>query len=215
MCRFLLISAPAAYDLRPFVAQFATMCAHSHGLDGSGWQGDGWGMAWQDAAAQWQVHRSVAPIWTETAVLSDVLPPTSHLLVHARSASFPQHVGDLAYCQPYVHGPYAFVFNGFLQGVRLPQRVPGAIGAEKIWALVQAQLAEGAPLQQALDTVYALLKRHSRRIQACNLGLSDGRTAAFTNGNPQGQAYYQLRQATHGALRMVCSEPFGDVAWQA
>lgn len=212
MCRFLLLTAPEPCDMRALVVQFAAMCAQSHGLDGRGWQGDGWGLAWKNATEQWQVQRSVAPIWTETSSL-EALPPTRHLLAHARSASFAQHVGDLAYCQPYVNGAYAFVFNGFLQGVRLPRRVPGAIGAEKIWALVQEQLAQGASLQQALATVYALLERHSRRIQACNLGLSDGRRSAFYNGNPQGQPYYQLHQAHQGALHVVCSEPFGALAW--
>ncbi|MGE3540656.1 MAG: class II glutamine amidotransferase [Candidatus Tectimicrobiota bacterium] len=213
MCRFVLITAPTACDMRPLLQQFATMCAQSHGLDGSGWQGDGWGLAWKDAAGHWQVQRSVAPIWTEPDRLA-ALPRTRHLLAHARSASFAQHVGDLAYCQPYVHGPYAFVFNGFLQGVRLPRRVPGSLGTEKIWALVQAQLALGEAPQQALASVYALLERHSRRIQACNLGLSDGQRYAFYNGNPQGEPYYQLHQAQQEALHLVCSEPFGTLQWQ-
>ena len=106
------------------------------------------------------------------------------------------------------------MFNGFLKGVRLPRRLPGTIGAEKIWALVQEQLAQSVPLQQALATVYAVLARSSRDIQACNMGLSDGHTYTFYNGNPHGQAYYQLHQARHGALHMVCSEPFGTWAWQ-
>ena len=80
------------------------------------------------------------PIWTEIDAIQH-LPPTRHLLVHARSASFAHHKGNITYSQPYVCAPYAFVFNGFLKGVRLPRRVPGAIGAEKIWSLVQEQLA--------------------------------------------------------------------------
>jgi hypothetical protein len=31
-----------------------------------------------------------------------------------------QHKGHIAYNQPYVWGAYAFVFNGFIQGVRIP-----------------------------------------------------------------------------------------------
>jgi hypothetical protein len=159
------------------------------------------------------VQHSVAPIWTETDTIQH-LPRTHHLLVHARSASFAHHRGNIAYSQPYVWGSYAFVFNGFLHGVRLPRRVPGAIGAAKIWSLVQAQLTQSVPLPQALATVYAVLARSSRDIQACNMGLSDGHTYAFYNGNPHGQAYYQLHQARQGALHMVCSEPFGAWAWQ-
>jgi predicted glutamine amidotransferase len=213
MCRFLLLTAPTPCDMRPFVEQFAQMCQHSTGLYGEGWQGDGWGMAWRDDHETWQAQRSVAPIWTEIDTVQH-LPPTHRLLVHARSASFVHHRGNIAYSQPYICPPYAFVFNGFLKGVRLPRRVPGAIGAEKIWWLVREQLALGVPLQQALATVYAVLARSSRDIQACNMGLSDGSTYAVYNGNPHSQAYYQLHQARQGALHMVCSEPFGTWEWQ-
>jgi predicted glutamine amidotransferase len=213
MCRFLLLAAPTLCDMRPYIIQFARMCQHSTGLSGEGWQGDGWGVAWRDDHEVLQVQRSVVPIWTELDAVQH-LPPTRYLLVHARSASFAHHKGNIAYSQPYVRAPYAFVFNGFLKGVRLPRRVPGAIGAEKIWSLVQEQLAQGAPPPQVLATVYTMLARYSRDIQACNMGLSDGNTYAFHNGNPHRQAYYQLHQARQGALRMVCSEPFGTWEWQ-
>ena len=213
MCRFLLLTASTPYDMRSLVVQFARMCQPSTGLHSEGWQGDGWGVAWRDDREAWQVQHSVAPIWTETDAVQH-LPPTHHLLVHARSASFAHHKGNMAYSQPYVCAPYAFVFNGFLKGVRLPRRVPGAIGAEKIWSLVQEQLAQGVPLQQALEIVYAALACHSRDIQACNMGLSDGDTYAFYNGNPHDQAYYQLHQTHQGALHMVCSAPFGPWEWQ-
>jgi predicted glutamine amidotransferase len=199
--------------MRPFVTQFAHMCQRSTGLSGEGWQGDGWGVAWRDDREAWQVQHSIAPIWTEIDAVQH-LPRARHLCVHARSASFAHHRGYIAYSQPYVRGPYAFVFNGFLKGVRLPRRIPGAIGAEKIWSLVQAQLARGVLPQQALAAVYAVLARSSRDIQACNMGLSDGHTYALYNGNPHGQAYYQLHQAHLEALHMVCSEPFGTWAWR-
>lgn len=198
--------------MRPLAVQFAHMCQHSTGLHGEGWQGDGWGVACWHERDGWQVQRSVAPIWIETDAIQH-LPLTRHLLVHARSASFAHHKGNIAYSQPYVCAPYAFVFNGFLKGVRFPRRVAGAIGAEKIWSLVQAQLAQGVPPQQALETVYAVLARHSRDIQACNMGLSDGYTYTFYNGNPHGQSYYQLHQAQQETLHMVCSEPFGSWEW--
>jgi predicted glutamine amidotransferase len=213
MCRFLLLTISAPCDLRSFVVQFAEMCQHSTGLSGEGWQGDGWGVAWRDDYDAWQVQHSIAPIWTETHRLQ-AIPPTRHLLAHARSASFSHHKGNIALSQPYVSGPYAFVFNGFLKGVRLPRRLPGTIGAEKIWALVREKLAQGDSLAQALETVYTVLARHSRDIQACNLGVSDGHTYAWYNGNPHGQAYYQLQQSRVGALQIVCSEPFGPWTWQ-
>jgi predicted glutamine amidotransferase len=118
MCRFLLLAAPILCDMRPFIAQFARMCQHSTGLHSESWQGDGWGVAWWDDHEPWQVQHSLAPIWTETDTVQH-LPPTRHLLVHARSASLARHKGNLAYSQPYICAPYAFVFNGFLKGVPL------------------------------------------------------------------------------------------------
>ena len=212
MCRFLLRSSSQPHDPRDEVVHFARMCQHSHCLDGD-WQGDGWGVAWWQDGTGWQRYRSVAPIWTEMEALPD-LPPTRHLVVHARAASFPQHKGKLVYSQPYVWESYAFVFNGLIKGVRLPRKVPGSIGAAKIWHLVQEQLQRGAPLQTALQHVYTTLEEHSSVIQACNMGLSDGQTFAFYNGNPSGNDYYQLHQVHDGSLRMVCSEPFGTWQWQ-
>lgn len=213
MCRFLVLSAPRAQDMRPFVHQFARMCEHSKGLDGGGWQGDGWGIAWWDAQHGWSVQRSLEPIWNELEAIEH-LPQSRHVIVHARSASFPHHKGNLAYIEPYIQGRYAFVFNGFLKGVRLPRAIPGAIGAEKIWNLVQEQIAQGITLSQALATVYALLQQHSRAIQACNMAVSDGQSYALYNGNPRGLGYYQLRYTTHENVHLIASEPFGVWEWQ-
>jgi predicted glutamine amidotransferase len=215
MCRFLLLSSQEPCDVRQVVEQFARMCEQSTCLDGD-WQGDGWGMAWWQENTGWHVHRSLAPVWTEADCARQV-PGTRRLVVHARAASFPQHKGDLAFAQPYVDGPYAFVFNGLIEGVRLPRgmKIPGAIGAEKIWYLVRQRLAQGLTLQDALASGYAFLERRSRRIQACNMGLSDSRRAVSHNGNPTGHGYYQLFQAQREGVHLICSEPFGAWPWRA
>jgi predicted glutamine amidotransferase len=212
MCRFLLLASEATIEVRQMVLQFARMCQRSTDHDGD-WQGDGWGIAWWHAPAGWRCYRSVMPIWTERQVLEH-LPQTRHVVVHARSASFAEHKGDVAFNQPYLAGPYAFVFNGLLKGVRFPHKVPGAIGAEKICSLVQAQLQQGVTLRQALRQVYAQLERHSREVRACNMGLSNGQGYAWYNGNPRDMAYYQLHCMHQGPVRMVSSEPFGAWQWQ-
>ena len=211
MCRFLLLTSHEPCDVAQTVAQFAAMCQRSRGSDGD-WQGDGWGVAWWHEAEAWQHHHSVAPIWTEAMIIQQ-LPPTRQLVVHARSASFAHQKGNVAYNQPYLWSTYAFVFNGFIQGVRLPRRIPGTIGAEKIRYLVQERLHQGVTLQQALQGVVDVLVRHSRDIRACNLGLSDGHDYVTYNGNPHGVAYYQLHHTQHDTLRMTSSEPFGPWAW--
>ena len=194
------------------VEQFAQMCQGSTDQDGD-WQGDGWGVTWWQAPREWRRHRSLAPIWTDPAVLQR-LPPTRQLVVHAHSAPFAEHNSNMAYNQPYVYGTYAFVFNGFIKGIRLPRKVPGAIGAEKIWYLVCERLQQSMPPQQALLQVYTLLARQSREMRACNLGLSNGQEYWVWNGNPSRRAYYQLHHAQHGTLRLVCSAPFGAWAWR-
>ena len=214
MCRFLLLSSEAPIEMGEVVEQFARMCEQSTCLDGD-WQGDGWGVAWWETEAGWSLHRSLAPIWTEADYAGQV-PATRRLVIHARAASFPQHKGDLAFAQPYVHGPYAFVFNGLIEGVRPPRgmKIPGAIGAEKIWYLVRQRLEKGSALRDALAWGYTFLERRSRRIQACNMGLSDGRQTVSHNGNPTGHTYYQLFQAQRQGVRLICSEPFGDWPWR-
>lgn len=212
MCRFLMLTAAAPHDVRHIVTQFAEMCRNSTSLEGD-WQGDGWGLAWQQAPGEWQQHRSLAPIWTETAIMAQ-LPLTHHVVVHARSASFAEHKDNVEYNQPYVHGSHVFVFNGLVKGVHLPRRVPGAIGAQKIWYLIRQQLRQGNTPPQALAQVYALLDQHSREIRACNLGVSNGQEYWVWNGNPTGNPYYALHHAQDDALRMVSSEPFGEWTWR-
>jgi predicted glutamine amidotransferase len=188
------------------------MCQRSTSLEGD-WQGDGWGIAWQQLSGEWQQYRSVAPIWTEMSVIAQ-LPSTHHVLVHARSASFAEHKDQVAYNQPYVHGSYAFVFNGLVKGVQLPRRVPGAIGAQKIWYLIRQKLQQGATPQEALQQVYTLLEQHSREIRACNLGVSNGQEYWVWNGNPTRNPYYALHHTVATDFRMVSSEPFGEWAWR-
>ena len=102
MCRFLMLASPEAVDVRAIVGQFAQMCQRSTSPTGDR-QADGWGVAWWLEGQEWHRHRSVEPIWTETQVIQR-LPPTCHLVVHARSASFVQHKEQIAYNQPYIWG---------------------------------------------------------------------------------------------------------------
>ena len=206
---FLLLAAPAPCDMRPFVVQFAQMCQHSTGLHGEGWQGDVLGVAWRDDHEAWQVQHSVAPIWTETrhrpAPPSN--PPPARCMLRARrlritKATLPTvstyHVCAVCLCVQWLP-----------QGVRLPRRVPGAIGAENL--VVGARPSSpgachrGRPWRRSTRCWRAT----GRGIQACNMGLSMATPYVFYNGNPRGQTYYQLHQAYQDALHMVCSEPFG------
>ena len=107
MCRFLLLSSDEPCGVQQVVEQFARMCEQSTCLDGD-WQGDGWGVAWWREGEGWSLHRVSGADLDRDGLRAPNWPATRRLVVHARAASFPEHKGDLAFAQPYVHGPLRF-----------------------------------------------------------------------------------------------------------
>ena len=216
MCRFLLLHIPVDFDPTDVFLSFAAICSKKRGEDGEG-QRDGWGMAWlQDDS--WQVTRSLRPIWEDVDLLLST-PRARTYALHARSASFEKHRNHIEYNQPYVSDTTAFVFNGILRGVHLPQHVAGNIGAQRIWNLLQQTLKSGQPqghTATALATTLDLLSAHSQEIAACNIGLIDRDAIYAASRYTRDPDYYQLRYHSSAGLRMVCSEPlagydFADV----
>lgn len=205
MCRFLLFRSLIPRQPLDLLTRFAQMAQGSPAAAGD-WQGDGWGIAWVDPVHGWQIHKSLRPVWEDQAEFAG-FPATQVLAVHARSASFPQHKELIAFNQPYLSPQYAFVFNGLLKGVKLPQRVPGMIGAQKLWHLLQESLATQPPVQ-ALTTLYDTIRQHTQEIRALNLGLIDqqGRMVALSVFT-QRPAYYQLQQCHTDDLTLLCSQP--------
>jgi predicted glutamine amidotransferase len=185
------------------LARFAEMAQKSKALDGD-WQGDGYGVAWLDEQNKWQVKKSLSPIWEEIQNL-DNLPETGMFLAHARSASFPQHKGVIEFNQPYILGEYAFVFNGLLKGVSLPN-IPGKIGAEKIWSLLQKELESNDP-QEALERTRQLLINSAQEIVALNVGLATKENMYFLNHFTKHPEYYSLHEWSEDETRIICSEP--------
>ena len=202
MCRFLLAKSKNKFDPKPLFEKFAGMSKESKSYDGD-WQGDGCGASWLDKG-KWQTKTSIKPIWKSTEIFSEI-PETSQLIVHARSASFPKHKGVLEYNQPYVYKNYAFVFNGLLKGVSLPYQLEGTIGAQKIWSLLKKFLVAFSPNESLLRTV-DILNKHTREIQALNIGLSDGDEIYIYTQFGKHPDYYQLRSHQKDDLIIVCSE---------
>ncbi len=139
MCRFLMIKSAIPVVPREFLESFAELAERSPAPDGDP-QADGWGISWTDASGRWQACKFTEPIW-ESAARFVEFPGSRSICIHARSASAPELKNDLAFNQPFVDGRYAFVFNGFLEGISLPFPVPGRIGSQKIWELVRSRLA--------------------------------------------------------------------------
>jgi predicted glutamine amidotransferase len=207
MCRFLMakwaVSAAPAVPLE----DFAVMAEASRAPDGDR-QADGWGAAWLDGAGVWQLLRSTDPVWEDRAVFGRI-PPSPILILHARSASFPWQKATLSYNQPYVSGPFAFVFNGLLQGVSLPYPVPGDIGAQKIWSLLSERLAASGPAEAVAATA-DFLERNARRLQGLNVGVSDGKNCCAFCRFEDGGTYYQLHRHESAGLKMIASEPLAS-----
>jgi predicted glutamine amidotransferase len=211
MCRFLVAVSAARLASNELLSAFAEMAEASRSPDGDR-QGDGWGVAWLDAAGEWQRYRSLAPVWEEHATFGHV-PATTALAIHARSASFAADRGELEHNQPYLLGQHAFVFNGLLAGVSLAGRRRGEIGAQRVAALLAAFL-QHHPAVDAVSHLYFLLRRRARAIPALNLALCGaGRIVVISHFGAYPE-YYQLHHAHDGSTALVCSQPLAGLPWR-
>ncbi|MGA2586124.1 MAG: hypothetical protein ABSF88_03745 [Candidatus Aminicenantales bacterium] len=204
MCRFLMVKSPSPFPIGEILERFAEMAEKSRAPDGDR-QADGWGAGWLDKRGNWQIRKSIRPVWEEIGASSGI-PQSRIFLIHARSASFPGHKEVVAYNQPFVSDAFAFVFNGFLRGVSFPFPVKGDIGAQKIWTLLSG-LMETVDPETGLARLTELLNRNTRRIQALNIGICD-KNHLFASCRYVGdEPYYQLYYHNAPALSMICSEP--------
>jgi len=202
MCRFLLAKSAKPVPPLTYLEAFASMAEKSRAFDGD-WQGDGWGVSWLDTHNNWHVYKSLKPIWEDRSSFNTV-PATSIISIHARSASFPEHKDNLAFNQPYINDDYSFVFNGLLKGVTLPS-IPGTIGAEKIWFLLQSFLKKYDP-ETALEKVKTVLIKNTREIQAVNIGLASKTAIYSLNYFTKHPEYYTLHSFTDNHVEITCSE---------
>lgn len=203
MCRFLILRSRNLINPYPVIESFSKMAKKSKALDGD-WQGDGWGICWLDRNNHWCTYKSILPIWEERGKF-DLFPETNFLVIHARSASFPETKGIIKFNQPFTDGQYVFVFNGFLKGVKIPYKMEGEIGSEKIWFLIKNFLRYMKP-EIALEKLKNIIIKHTEKINALNVGLCDRNNIyALTmfNENPD---YYQLKYFESRDLTIVSSE---------
>jgi len=200
MCRFLLCKSKQSVDPRKVLESFAKMAKLSKAYDGD-WQGDGWGFSWLENN-KWQKYSSLKPIWQEIEKFSS-FPKSNIFSIHARSASFPQHKNNIEYNQPYVNESYSYVFNGLLKGVTLS--IPGDIGAQKIWSLLNVYLKE-INLTQSMYKSIDILKKNSRNIQALNIGIAGKNTISAYCHYTTHPSYYALQYSNNSDVKIICSE---------
>lgn len=212
MCRFLIVKSKDQIDTQSLLQDFALMCKKSRTADGDR-QGDGWGVAWINEADDWEFSKSLKPIWRDTDRFVKI-PKTKMLVAHARSATFPNQKGVIEYNQPFVDGKFCFVFNGHIGGVKLPQKVEGKIGAQKLWNLLKTSIEKGDRLPKALEEIRDLVKSNSKNVLGMNIGLTDGKTITATCNYSQNEDYFSLRHFTNKAISIVCSEIISDYKFE-
>lgn len=201
MCRFLLYKSKQPVAITETLHAFARMAKKSKAYDGDS-QCDGWGIAWLENNS-WQNYKSVRPIWEDVGA-STQFPKSTIFTIHARSASFSQHKNNIEYNQPFINDSYSYVFNGLLKGVTLS--IPGDIGAQKIWSLLGGYL-NTMDIDKSLNKTIDTLKKHTRIIQALNIGLATKDAIAAYSCFTEHPDYYSLHYVDNPSLKLICSEP--------
>lgn len=230
MCRFVLIKSNKLIKPQLILEKFALMAKNSPAYDGD-WQGDGWGISILTENNIWLTNKSLNPIWKDQQVF-DSFPQTTTFIIHARSASFEHHKGEIEYNQPYVEEPYAFVFNGLLKKVMFKQKIPGKIGAQKLFYLLNELLkkyksadthfvrlgmspdligkgthSEQKNVYQAIEAFEQLLRANVGEIQACNIGLANKNNLYALNLFSKHPEYYRLHYLDTPDLKIISSGP--------
>jgi predicted glutamine amidotransferase len=208
MCRFLLYKSIEPSVITNTLNAFARMAKISKAYDGDS-QCDGWGISWLENN-KWHTYKSVRPIWEDVGAFTQ-FPQSKIFAIHARSASFPQHKNNIEFNQPYVNEQYSFVFNGLLKGVTLA--IPGNIGAQKIWNLLNGQLKTkdvGVGFQKTVD----ILKKNARVVQALNMGIAHKDAIAAYSAYAQHPVYYSLHYVDEPTHKLICSEPIDGFSFK-
>ncbi|MDO8609326.1 MAG: hypothetical protein Q7R95_02150 [bacterium] len=202
MCRFLVVKSKNKINPQELLSKFAEMAKKSRAFDGD-WQGDGWGFSWLDNNNNWQLYKSTKPVWKDFESIDQTIL-TNKFAIHARSASFPEHKNNKEFNQPYINEPNIFVFNGLLKGVTIS--IPGNVGAQKIWNLLQNLLIK-YPTEIALEKVKKILLNNTKKIQAMNIAIIDKNNIYALCYYSKHPIYYQLHLYQDDIIQFVCSEP--------
>lgn len=187
-----MMRGQTAFEVRPVLDAFREACR-----DSREYQGHGWGATWRSDGT-WERYRSLTPIWDDEVELPKEV---DFLVVHARSAFRDEGIA-IDNNMPFYRGDRVFVFNGELQGVRL--RVPGRIGAEKVFHLIQDR--DEGDLSAAVAAADSLLVSKSARVRALNVAVTDGERIYASCRYTESPEYFTLH-FREGEIAAVCSEP--------
>ena len=215
MCRFLIINNQKSVNIAEYLFDFAKMCQNSERN-----QADGWGIAWPASPKReqggptlegWQTEKFLSSIW-ESADKFSSFPPSKVFFVHARGSSFKKHQGDISFNQPFVDGKSIFVFNGFLNSVKLPENMAGQIGSQKIFNLLLKNNQEGPAV--ASVKVRMALEDHSNLIEGLNYAYSNGADTTVVCRYLENPDYYAIRYYQDQEKEIVSSYEFGQLSFK-
>lgn len=194
MCRLLVVRSQETFDPKEHLARFASIAKNS-----KEYQGHGWGVAWKDDRQDWQLYRTIRPIWEDN---HSRFPRTSLLVAHARSA-FEDREIVVENNMPFSDGERIFIFNGELRGVRLQEQ--GRIGAEKIFNFIR-RFDHGDTLL-ALKKAVEIIRHRTRSIRAMNIIIVKGRAVYLSTCFTGDEEYFTMR-TKEGPELVICSEVY-------
>ena len=216
MCRFLLVRSK--YKIKPetLLNQFALMCQKSRAPDGD-WQGDGWGIAIgiknsEFRIQNWREYKSLKPVWEDKDKFQE-FAETDMFVVHARSAGFPQHKGNIEFTEPFIQDELCYVFNGMIKGVKIERKLKGIIGAQKIFSLILEE-KKGKSLEDVLISVDKLLLENSVKIIGMNIGVVKENKFYMLCEYEENTDYFGLRYFQDQELTIICSQPIGSYKYK-
>jgi predicted glutamine amidotransferase len=181
-----------------FALSFSQKCKES-----KEWQGDGWGICWLNSKNEWEVFKSLSPIWEETEKFKQ-FPKSKIFLIHARSSTFDKDKGNIEFNQPFVEKEIAFVFNGEIRGVKGIE-ISGKIGSQKIFNLIMKYLPEFGIKNSILKVKEKIIK-HSEKVKALNLGICDKRNFFVLSYYTCEKDYYELNYFLNSQFSIISSE---------
>lgn len=208
MCRFLLVRSKKKIKPETLLNQFALMCQKSRAPDGD-LQGDGWGIA--SKISNWDIYKSLKPIWEDRDKFQE-FAETNMFIIHARSAGFTQHKGDIEFNQPFIQDDLCFVFNGMIKGVKIGRKLSGKIGAQKIFSLILEEKKSNS-IKDVLMNVDKLLLGNSEKIIGLNIAVVQENKFYILCEYEKNRNYFGIRYFQNDGMTLICSEPIGDYEW--
>jgi len=170
------------------------------------YQGHGWGCAYLDETARWNLYRNIDPVWQDDF---SRFGQTTLLVAHARSA-FEDRDIVVENNMPFFDGRTVYIFNGELRGVKI--RAEGRIGAEKIFNFIRR--FDSGDTRQALEKAVAIIKKRTRAIRGMNIIMVNAAGIFVSSHFTEDEDYFTMRYREEGDL-IICSAPYpGAKNWQ-